>query len=155
MQSNPVAALVQSHRRRVLIGQTNATLQIFDDHPVPSGVVQGVSLAETNLITTGNNASLSPSISADGRYIAFASYANNLVTTPPNTGGNSEVFLHDRQTGSNTLVSLDFTGMQVANSYSASPQLSGDAQELVFLSEGNNLTTNATPGNQEIFRAQP
>jgi|GEM_PF-411240 len=134
----------------VLIGQTNATLQIFDDHPAILGLVQGVSLASTNLVTTGNNLSQTPSLSDDGRYVAFASYANNLVTTP-DANGTADVFIRDRQSGSNTLVSLDTTGLAAANGFSDYPQISADGREVVFLGIPSNMTTNTATGYTQIF----
>jgi hypothetical protein len=44
----------------------------------------------------GSNISLEPSISADGRYMAFDSLATNLV--PGDTNSARDVFLHGRQT---------------------------------------------------------
>lgn len=51
-----------------------------------------------------------PSISRDGRYVAFISDAENLVND--DTNGVSDVFVHDRQTGETTRVSLTLTGTQ-------------------------------------------
>ena len=133
----------------VLVGQTNATLQIFDNHPVPAGVVQGVSLANTNLVTTGNSASQSPSISDDGRYIAFNSYANNLITTPDNNG-TGDVFIRDRTTGINLLVSLNVSN-SAANGNSVSPKISADGQRVAYWSSASDLTTNAAFGNTQVY----
>jgi Tol biopolymer transport system component len=51
----------------------------------------------------GDAASEFPRISADGRYVAFDSYATNLVTGDIN--GKEDIFVRDRQTGTTTLVS--------------------------------------------------
>src|SRR5438093_2008599 len=53
----------------------------------------------------GNNFSFSPAISADGRFVAFASVASNLV--PGDTNGTLDVFVRDRQTGATERVSVD------------------------------------------------
>ena len=134
----------------VLLGQTNATLQIFDDHPQPAGIAQAVSVANTTLVTAGNNSSVSPSISDDGRYIVFASFANNLTLQPQaNIAGS--IFLHDRQTGSKSLVSLNVTGQTAANTYAQNPIISADGQEIAFDSGASNLTTNSVPGYVELY----
>ncbi len=148
---NDTFALVLSNAAggAVLIGQTNATVQIFNNHPVATGLVQGVSLAMTNLVTTGDSDSEAPSISADGRYVAFSSDANNLVSSG-DTNGTENIFLRDRQAGSNSLVSVNLSG-QSANSYSFTPQISSDGSEVVFQSIASDLTTNAESGNQQIF----
>ena len=51
-----------------------------------------------------------PSISADGRFVAFYSYADNLVSGY--TNGSYDIFVHDRQTGETTLVSVSSDGVQ-------------------------------------------
>ena len=50
----------------------------------------------------GNNASYSPSISADGRYVAFTSNASNLVAG--DTNGTADIFLHEPDYTSPTVV---------------------------------------------------
>ena len=135
----------------VLIGVTNATLQIFDNHPAPAGVVQGVSLANTNLIITGNSQSQSPSISDDGRYVAFGSYANNLVTTA-DFNGTGDVFIRDRATGINSLVSLNVSNAAAGNNYSVSPRISADGSRVAFLSGASDLTTNVSSSTQVFAR---
>ena len=60
--------------------------------------------------TQGNNQSQYPSISADGRYVAFSSYASNLVSGDTNEV--SDVFVHDRQTGDTNRVSIASDGSQ-------------------------------------------
>ena len=68
---------------------------------------------------SGKCHSYSPSISADGRYVAFASWASNLV--PGDTNGISDVFVRDLQTGAITRVSTDANGDQ-GNSDSFDPK---------------------------------
>ena len=55
--------------------------------------------------TQGDGDSSDPSISADGRYVAFDSLATNLVAG--DTNAFSDVFVRDRQTGTTTRVSVD------------------------------------------------
>src|SRR5436309_1329724 len=59
----------------------------------------------------GDNGSQWPAVSADGRLIVFASWASNLV--PNDTNGQEDVFLHDRQGGSTTRVSVNSQGHRV------------------------------------------
>jgi hypothetical protein len=58
----------------------------------------------------GNGDSFNPSISADGRYVAFESLASNLV--PGDTNGTQDVFVRDLLTGTITRVSTDASGNQ-------------------------------------------
>src|SRR5205823_7255077 len=58
----------------------------------------------------GNGGSGGTAISADGRFVAFSSYATNLVAG--DTNGVADVFVHDRQTGTTERVSVDSAGTQ-------------------------------------------
>ncbi|HEV7927882.1 MAG TPA: hypothetical protein VGR14_21210 [Verrucomicrobiae bacterium] len=91
---------------------------------------------------SGSGNSSEPAISADGRYVAFSSYATNLVGN--DTNNSSDVFLRDLQTGSTVLVSADVTGLGEDNGNSLTPQISADGQHLLFISEAKNLTTNTS-----------
>lgn len=77
-----------------------------------------------------------PSISSDGRYVAFTSSASNLV--PDDANGYDDVFVHDRQTGATTLVSISRDG-QRGNLSSIRPSISADGQVVAFESGANNL----------------
>ena len=67
-----------------------------------AGTTKRISVATDG--TQANGFSRSPSISADGRYVAFASDATNLV--PGDTNGRTDIFLHDRQKAATFRVSL-------------------------------------------------
>jgi Tol biopolymer transport system component len=79
--------------------------------------------------TPANGASSSQSISADGRYVAFQSIASNLV--PGDTNSTYDIFVHDRQTGQTTRVSIDSNGNQ-ANGQSLTPSISADGRYVAF-----------------------
>ena len=102
--------------------------------PAEGRVVELVSVDSTG--HQANADSLSPAISADGRYVAFISAANNLVFGDHN--GFGDVFVHDRVTGVTELVSVDSTGHQ-ANADSLSPAISADGRYVAFISTANNL----------------
>ncbi|MBI5845303.1 MAG: PD40 domain-containing protein [Deltaproteobacteria bacterium] len=96
----------------------------------------------------GDDASLYPAISADGRYIAFTSFASNLV--PVDINGSADVFLHDTQTGVTSLVSKDSSGSQ-GNGDSGYPSISADGRYVVFMSVADNLTLSDSNGMADIF----
>src|SRR5207244_3779910 len=96
----------------------------------------------------GNQESLFPSISADGRFVAFFSSATNLVAG--DTNGSPDVFVHDRQTGVTERVSVDSTGTQ-GNSVSAFPAISADGRFVAFRSDATNLVAGDTNGVDDIF----
>jgi Tol biopolymer transport system component len=96
----------------------------------------------------GNNSSYAPSISADGRWVAFQSDATNLV--PGDNNGWADIFVHDRQTGKTTRVSMDSAGNQ-GNGYSMVPVISANGRFVVFGSYASNLVAGDTNGVPDIF----
>ena len=76
------------------------------------------------------------SVSADGRFLAFSSYADDLVTNDHNRV--SDVFVFDAQGGTNQLVSAGTDGQSAAG-YSNTPRITGDGRHVVFVSGANNL----------------
>lgn len=92
---------------------------------------------------------LSPgSLSADGHYVAFASDADNLVTG--DTNGYGDVFVHDRASGANVLVSAA-TNASSADGYSTEPGISADGRYVVFTSGADNLAAGDTNEAQDVF----
>src|SRR5262249_39259452 len=61
-----------------------------------------VSHAAGSATAAGNFGSYTPSISDDGRYVAFVSYGTNLVASQTDSNNNGDVFLYDRVTGTVT-----------------------------------------------------
>ncbi len=96
----------------------------------------------------GTGASRSPATSADGRVVAFASDAPNLVAGDNN--GVSDVFVVDRTTGLIERVSIDSSGVE-GNGGSFTPALSSDGQIVAFQSFATNLVTNDTNAHADIF----
>jgi Tol biopolymer transport system component len=88
------------------------------------------------------------SISADGRFVVFQSAATNLVAGDANS--RSDIFLHDRQTGTTELVSVDSTGAQ-GNGDSGSCVISADGSLVVFISSADNLVPGDTNGWTDVF----
>ncbi|MCL4465455.1 MAG: hypothetical protein M1389_05400 [Chloroflexi bacterium] len=86
--------------------------------------------------TPANNASRSPSISADGRYVAFESLASNLIMVDNN--GYWDIFVYDRQTGQMERVSVSSGGAQ-ANNNSGHAAISADGRYVAFESYATNL----------------
>jgi Tol biopolymer transport system component len=84
-----------------------------------------------------DGSSYTQSVSADGRFVAFASNASNLV--PGDTNDTSDVFVRDRQTSRTTLVSVSSSGAH-ANDASVTPSISANGRFVVFTSKATNLT---------------
>ena len=111
-----------------------------------SGTTECVSVDPLGI--PGNNQSNSSAISADGRYVAFVSYASNLVSG--DTNGTADAFVRDRQSGTTERVSLDSLGSQ-GNDFSGSSAISADGRYVVFLSLANNLVSGDTNATFDVF----
>jgi Tol biopolymer transport system component len=96
----------------------------------------------------GNNHSYFPSISSDGRYVAFESIATDLVAG--GTNGNVHIFVRDLLYGTTTLVSVSSTDVQ-GNGDSSSASISSDGRYVAFESLSTNLVAGGTNGNVHIF----
>ena len=93
--------------------------------------------------TQANGFSRSPSISADGRYVAFVN-ATNLV--PGDTNGSTDIFLHDRQKAATFRVSLGAPFHSGERGNSDWPVLSRDGRFVAFDSHADNLVPGDTNG---------
>ncbi len=81
-----------------------------------------------------------PVTSSDGRFTVFESQAFDLVPGQVDVSGVYDVFLHDRQDGSLTLVSHSTAGLKIAgNGASRNASISADGSAVVFESQATNL----------------
>ena len=129
----------------------------FDGNPYyvdPQVYVHDRQTGQTTLVSVsssggqGNGGSVVPSISADGRFVAFSSQASNLVSG--DTNGTIDVFVRDRQTGQTTLVSVSSSGEQ-GNGGSGKPSISADGRFVAFSSQASNLVSGDTNAIDDIF----
>jgi Tol biopolymer transport system component len=127
-----------------LVTPPTAGQQIFRKDLV-TGEVKLVSCDAANNLGNGNSSD--PSISADGRYVAFQSQATNLVT-PATTG--TQVFRKDLVTGEVRLVSANAAGTEGVAA-SIVPAINADGRYVSFISNATNLVTPATT-NSQVFR---
>jgi Tol biopolymer transport system component len=102
--------------------------------------------------TAGDGNSSTPSISGDGRFVAFMSLATNLVVTV----SGQQIYLHDRNTGANgtnSLVSHDNNGSPAeGNGASSVPSISSNGQIVTFASVSTNLLSPAPAvAGQQIY----
>jgi Tol biopolymer transport system component len=126
-------------------GDTNAALDVFVRDRI-AGTTERVSVA-----SDGSQADLDcfdPSISADGRYVAFHSSATSLV--PGDTNSVSDVFVRDRLSGTTERASVDSNGAQ-ANGASRYASISSDGRFVVFASTASNLVANDANGFEDVF----
>ncbi|MEA2012654.1 MAG: hypothetical protein U9O87_06170 [Verrucomicrobiota bacterium] len=101
----------------------------------------------------GNSWSRNPAISADGRYIAFNSQANNLSLDDNNT--NWDTFLYDRINEEIKIISIGHDGSPanttIGDARLYPPSLSCDGKLLAYASDASNLIDNDTNGKYDIF----
>jgi hypothetical protein len=104
--------------------------------------------------TDCNGVAMDPTVSDDGRYVAFRSTTNNFDTvnfTRP-TNGVSHIYIYDRNTGDMWLASRSTAGVQ-GNDGSYEPFISGDGRYVVFSSSATNLTAEGGElGVRHVYR---
>lgn len=96
----------------------------------------------------GSGPSGAPTVSRDGRYVAFHSKSPNLITGDSN--GHQDIFLRDRVAGTTTRVSVSSDGSQ-ANGASANPSISDDGRYIAFQSDAANLVGSDSNTTADIF----
>jgi Tol biopolymer transport system component len=133
----------------LVANDTNGVYDIFV-HNIQAGATTRVSVDSTGAQADFN--SYSPAISANGKYVAFASGATNLVSG--DTNGAYDIFIHDTQTGATTRVSMNSSGTQ-ADGPSFEPAISADGRYVAFESDATNLVAADTNGNRDIFIHHP
>jgi Tol biopolymer transport system component len=133
----------------------NGAMDVFvhDRDPDGNGVFD-----EGNGVTTraseraggggGDDMSYWPSLSADGRLVAFTSFATNLVNGDTNLS--ADVFVRDLVAGTITRVSVDSNGAE-ADGGSYAPSLSRDGRWVGFQSDATNLVAGDTNGCSDVF----
>jgi hypothetical protein len=140
---------------RFLVFESAATnLVPGDTNGVPDIFLRDRSTGQTtrvNVSSSGaqsNGTSFHAAISADGRFVAFASAGSNLVDG--DTNNTVDIFVRDRTTNQTTRVSVSSGGAQ-ANSFSVLPNLSADGRFVAFESDASNLVADDTNGVLDIF----
>lgn len=96
----------------------------------------------------GAGSSTQPSISADGRYVAFTSASNGLTTEDGQN--NQDVFVRDTMTNRTRLVSRSVAN-GAANGTSNQPAISPDGRFVAFSSNANNLSAFDADGTRDIY----
>ena len=132
-----------SDATNLVAGDTNGQPDVFVRRR-GDGVTERVSVASDGT-TQGNGPSVNPSISADGRFVAFQSRASNLV--PNDTNNAADIFVHDRVNNSTERVC---DGVQ-PDRFSFTPSISADGRFVAFASAATNLVPDDTNGHLDIF----
>ncbi len=99
--------------------------------------------------TPANNISTNPVISWNGRYVAYNSYATNLV--PGDTNGDYDVFVRDRLADTTTRINLSSTGAQANGRSMGGLAISATGRYVAFTSEASNLVPGDTNNVSDGF----
>ncbi|MGK7921220.1 MAG: lectin like domain-containing protein [Trichodesmium sp.] len=145
ISSNGRYVVFESDASNLVSGDTNSEKDVFV-HDTQTGSTTRASVATNG--TQGNSTSFSSTISDDGRYVAFTSWADNLVSG--DTNSLMDVFVHDTLTGSTTRVSVATDGTQ-GNDRGYWSSISGDGNHVLFMSYSSNLVSGDTNGNQDFY----
>jgi hypothetical protein len=129
----------------LVAGDTNGTGDVFV-RDRQTGTTVRASVAESG--AQGDDFSGWPSISADGRFVAFQSFAGNLI--PTGRRGFADIYVRDLQLGHTTRVSLSSAGVP-ADGDCRYPSMSGDGRFVAFTSNASNLVPGGGGGVNQVY----
>ena len=157
---NPMPPSISANGRYVAFS-TYTAFAPNDDNETADVYVHDRRTGANELVSVDSNGVVSssggefPSISADGRYVAFQANSRDLVpeeTLPNATQYVANIFVHDRRSGVTRRVSRDFKRRLGGNEWSIWPAISGNGRFVVFASGSTNLTPEPdTNGVDDIF----
>ncbi|MCL4472921.1 MAG: hypothetical protein M1455_03125 [Actinobacteria bacterium] len=136
-----------SHASNLTPDDPDTTADVFVKD-TQTGAISLVS--KSTLGAKGDGDSGGAAVSADGRYVAFFSYATNLSTADQDFV--ADVFLRDTQLGITTLVSSSTDGAVKGNSNSVRPSISADGRYVAFESDATNLVPLDNNNDTDVFR---
>jgi Tol biopolymer transport system component len=128
----------------VVSGDTNGETDIFV-RDLQTGVVERVSVNSSE--QQGSGWSFRPSISDDGRYVAFDT-SSLLAGGAP---GKANAYVRDRSAGTTSIVNVSSEEV-VGSEGGGSPIISGDGRYVAFASDSSNLVANDANGTSDTFR---
>ena len=149
--TNPVISIdgkiiaFQSTATDLAAGDQDSGTDVFVYNTV-SAMIEPISQSSTG--NRGNGVSQTPSLSTDGRFVAFESAATNLAGVT-DSNDVTDIFVRDRIAGTTVRASVSESGIQPNNS-SASPALNGNAHFLAFASDATNLIADSNE-SMDIF----
>lgn len=130
--------------------------------PADTGLDHDIYLHDTATTTTfwvsrgmggvePDNSSDAPVVSGDGRFVAFESWAGNLV--PGDTNNHVDIFVYEIATGLVERVSVASDGSQAVQGDSRVPDISADSRFVAFTSQATNLVPGGdlNGGDPDVF----
>lgn len=157
------SAALSGDGRFVAFSSASANLVPNDSNGLPDLFVHDRATGTTTRVSvtsSGQQASGPPqspiqtlrcALSADGRFVVFASEHNDLV--PGDTNGKRDIFLHDRQTGTTTRINVASDGTEAVGDFLGSdrPTMSGDGRYIVYRSDAMNLVPDGSNNRVHIY----
>ena len=128
---------------------TEATVTIFDNEAGDSGDITLASRS-TNGASGDGGSYYEAFPSGDGRFVAFTSYASDLVTG--DTNNEQDIFIINVTNGAISLVTANLSGTNSANEYSEMPRISTDGRFVAFVSYSTNLVAGVTNSYGNIYQ---
>ena len=136
----------------IVTGFSGQQVYVHDRNTGANGTNSLISRDNSGVPNAGNQNSSAPSISSDGRYVAFTSLATNLETSV----SGQQIYRHDRRGPTTSLVSRDNTGSLVeGNASSEAPSISGNGAFVAFTSQASNLLAGGVAPSDIYIRALP
>jgi Tol biopolymer transport system component len=136
----------ESDASNLVAGDTNQQTDVFL-RDLQAGTTERVNLSPSGAEAVGM--SLGAVVSDDGRYVAFASTAANLIS-PPDANGTWDVFVRDRTNATVVRVSVSSSGVE-GNGASLAASISADGRFVAFESQATNLVGGDTNGRADVF----
>ena len=143
-----------SHDGRYIVYLSDASNIVPDGNGERDVMLYDRQTDETTIISKpvdggeSNGLSAPARITPDGRYIAFRSFATNLV--PGDTNGMSDIFVYDRLTNEMEIVSVSSTGA-LGNGDSKDPAICGNGRFVSFTSDATNLVPIPHNGERQVY----
>ena len=134
-----------SYASNLVEGDANRSYDVFLRDRV-AGTTELVSVSSAEV--QGNSGSEVEGMSADGRYVVFESFANNLV--PNDHNQTKDIFVRDRLAGTTELVSVG-SDEELGNDYSYAADVSADGRYIAFESHSSNLVPGDSNGTNDVF----
>jgi Tol biopolymer transport system component len=147
LSANGRAVAFSSNASDLVPNDTNGVSDVF----VRDLTAETTTLVSVNSSGTagGDGGSVQLRLSANGQFVAFQSYASDLVAN--DTNGASDVFVRDLAAGITTLASINDAGTGSGNSGSFDPRISADGRFVAFVSIASDLVPNDTNNTSDIF----
>jgi hypothetical protein len=134
-------------KSKIVKADTNGLYDVYlRDFQIGANILVSRSYATTN---AANNISDSPSLSPDGRFVAYRSYASDVV--PGDTNRLHDLYVYDRITGATLMITAGSNDSSTPNLLAGLPFFSGDSQTLFFTSFAPCLPSAGFPEYNVIY----